>query len=146
MMNAPALAELVISDDDDDARAPLPDTPILEEGHAERSETLPDGLVADGDHYALDLHHPITLKFKSAEGAVREENFARLPIRRLTGKDMREMMMSDRRDASMLLLERCVMMAPARVGQILDRLDAADITRAMGVVAFLAVGSPKTGR
>ncbi|MHB1305377.1 MAG: hypothetical protein ACYCZB_18280 [Acidiphilium sp.] len=110
-------------------------------------EKLPPGLVAEGDGYALVLLRPLKLQFRSSSGAVREEAFDRLPMRRLTGGDMREMMTSSRQDGAFLLLEKIVGLTPAsRVPMVLDKLDAADLVRALAVVGFLSGNSRPTGR
>lgn len=129
----------------DDEAQPAPDTGLVVEGDVER-DTLPEGLLADGEGYRLALRRPVVVKFKGATGDVREERFTDLPLRRLTGGDLRAMMVSDRKDGALLLLELATILTPAsRVKAVIDRLDAPDLRRAMVVVAFLSGISPQTG-
>jgi hypothetical protein len=132
---------VMLTDLDDEANAGAADL-VSDETSA---EALPEGLIADGEGYRLPLHRRVTIKFKSSDGAVREESFAELPMRRLTGGDMRQMMTSDRRDGALLLLELAVTLPASRTKTLIDRLDAPDLRRAMAVVAFLAGTSPQTG-
>ncbi len=132
---------VMLTDLDDDANAGAADL-VSDDTSA---ETLPEGLIADGENYRLPLRRRVTIKFKSGDGTVREESFAELPMRRLTGGDMRQMMTSDRRDGALLLLELAVTLPASRTKTVIDRLDAPDLRRAMAVVAFLAGTSPQTG-
>lgn len=136
---------VVLLDDVPDINdAPVADSVVADDDVA--AEALPPGLEADGEGYRLTLRRPLTLQFKGAGGTVREEKFGHLPIRRLTGGDMRAMMMSGRADGSLMLLEAAVMLPASRVKIVIDRLDAADMLRAMAVVGFLSGSSPTTGR
>ncbi|OYV89675.1 MAG: hypothetical protein B7Z57_11645 [Acidiphilium sp. 37-60-79] len=144
-----ALGVVSIIDEDDGAQ-PLgdgvPSVVVADEDEGDGSEKLPEGLVAAGDEYQLVLRRAVVLNFKSTSGAVREERIERLPLRRLTGADMRAMMSSARQDGSLLLLERAVTLPERRVVLVLDRMDAADLMRAMACIAFLSGSSPPTGR
>jgi hypothetical protein len=120
--------------------------PVADEDGSDGSEKLPEGLAAVGGEYELTLRRAVVLHFKSTSGSVREERIERLPLRRLTGADMRAMMSSTRQDGSLLLLERAVTLPERRVVLVLDRMDAADLMRAMACIAFLSGGSPPTGR
>lgn len=135
--------EVVVLEDEDEAGTVDGGAVIVDE--AGDGEALPDGLVADGEGYRLALRRAVTISFKGS-GGVREERFEHLPIRRLTGGDMRAMMMSDRKDGSLMLLEAAVTLPGSRVKIVIDRLDAADMLRAMGVIGFLSGNSQPTGR
>ncbi len=132
---------VILQDVDDDTGAATAD--VVSE--SDDGEKLPEGLIVDGEGYRLPLRRKVTIKFKSGDSAVREESFVELPIRRLTGGDMRQMMTSDRRDGALLLLELAVTLPTSRVKLVIDRLDAPDLRRAMAAVAFLAGTSPQTG-
>jgi hypothetical protein len=140
-----ALNVISIIDEDEPAVTAAPDQAVAEEDEAER-DTLPEGLVALGEGYEFLLRRPVVLTFKSSSGAERIERIERLPLRRLTGGDMRAMMSSQRVDGSLLLLERAVTLPEKRVVLVLDRMDAADLMRAMGCIAFLSGTSQPTGR
>jgi hypothetical protein len=95
-----------IIDEGGNAVSAAADTVIAED--AVPGEVLPAGLTVDGEGYLFALKRPITMQFRAADGTVRAEKIEHLRLRRLTGRDLREMMTSNRKDGSMLLLETAV--------------------------------------
>ena len=126
--------------DDEAAMAPVAE-PVAS------ANDLPAGLSENDDGtYTLRLARPLAIQFKSADGATREERFEALKVRRLTGRDMKAMMVSDRKDGSMALFEACLAVKPGRAAMITDRMDAVDLMAGLKVVAFLSGSGLTTGR
>ncbi len=135
---------VVIEEEDERGAASSADAAIMaDDGDG---EDLPAGLTEKDGAYSFALTRPVKLVYKSATKGDRVEVIDALPIRRLTGGDMRAMMTSGRSDGGLLLLELAVMMPELQARKVLDKLDAADLMRAMGVIGFLSGGSRPTGR
>ncbi len=109
---------------------------------------LPANAVVNADgSVTLTLRWPAGIKFKGADGSVREESVGEtLVFQRLRGGDLRAMMKADGSDASLVLFNRSTRLGDGRGPLTFDALDADDASAAMEIVSFLAGFGRKTGR
>lgn len=83
----------------------------------------------------LKLLHPVALRYRS-DGVVREEPFDALTMRRLTGRDMRQIDEAERGDKTVTALAMSTDIPAAKMHLLYDRMDAADIQAAGEVLGF----------
>jgi hypothetical protein len=100
----------------------------------------------DGDgSFILKLDYPKTLKFKAADGSVKEERYASLHLRRLNGKAQREISQASTNDFRPQMIASSTGMTLGRARLLHDVMDASDIAAVLTVVKFFTTPGRKTG-
>jgi hypothetical protein len=128
--------------------------PVLEEGGGtvtSRAPVLPpdfpENALAQGDgSFVLTLDYPVTLRFRDAAGAVTEEKYPSLHLKRLNGKAQREIAQATGDDFRPQMIASSTGMSLGRARLVHDAMDASDIAAALIVVRFFTTPGRKTGR
>lgn len=108
---------------------------------------LPKGAVLNDDSsVTIQLRMPVRLSWRPAGGgAVTEDVYSELRMKRLNGADMTAIQEASKGDLAVVAIARSVGINAPRFKHIYARMDAADIKTASDVVSYFLNNGPTTG-
>ena len=121
------------------AAAPADDVPVLVDGALPAAGGLPDGAERNADGtVTLKLAYPVTLSYRAPGGPeVKQEHFASVHMRRLTGRDMRQVLAARGVRASQVAMACASGLSAAKMALLFGKMDASDNTAMQAVVGYL---------
>jgi hypothetical protein len=142
--------ELTILHDDDGPAADAPLRTLDESGELVTAEVAEQGLpkgtkVLDDGSIEFTPRRKVAIKYKSADGSVREEPYPVLVFRRLKGADLRAVMDYEGKNPGDFLLGKALNVTVAKAGLIFDAADGPDSRAMLDIVSFLSGNGQKTG-
>jgi hypothetical protein len=143
---APAGDTVIVLDDAAPAAAAEPAVTI-DDSSAVASALPPGAELLAGGAVRLPLAYPVTVSFRSARtGEVTKETTAELVLHRLNGAAVRAIQAASEGNVIVVSLAQAMRLSEAKVGPLLDRMDAADLAAASDVIAGFLGNGRKTGR
>lgn len=129
-----------------DEPAPAADPAVLVIGEEDAAALPATARQRDDGTVEFMPRHPVTLRYRRpGSEEVREERYERFVLRRLSGRDMRQVTAAPK-DAVILAAALSAGIPKAKFDPIFDQMDGEDVTDMLEVVSgFLAPGR-RTGR
>ncbi len=114
--------------------------------HYQLPPDFPENAKAVGDgSYILHLDFPVTLRFKDASGAVKEEIYRELHLKRLTGAKQKEIQLATQENIRAQSLASSSGISLGRAILLLDRMDSSEIAAMLLVIRFFTTPGRKIG-
>ncbi len=143
---APAGDTVIVLDDPAPAAGAEPAVTI-DDGSAAAAALPPGAELLAGGAVRLPLAYPVTISFRSARSReVSKETTAELVLHRLNGAAVRAIQAASEGNVIVVSLAQAMRLSEAKVGPLLDRMDAADLAAASDVIAGFLGNGRKTGR
>ncbi len=150
------LGDVILKDPDlmpppSPAATSLDQLPVLDaEGNPAKRYQLPLDFpenarpVGDGS-YILKLDFPVTLRFKDSDGAIKEEVYKELHLKRLTGAKQKEIQLAKPEDLRAQSLASSSGISLGRAMLLMDRMDSSEIAAVLIIIRFFTTPGRKIG-
>lgn len=118
--------------------------PELDAPETEAEQLPPQAKRQDDGSVAFTLLHPVTLRYRKGD-AVREERIEALTLRRLSGRDLRQVSGAGK-EAGIMAVALSAGMTKLKFDAVFDAMDAEDAAAAIEVVERFLTSGRRTGR